>query len=353
MERSWIYSVAGLTGFLLISYLAITYAVPVVMPFIVALVLAEFMQPPVNWLCRRARVPRTLSVGIVLIVLVAIVVTLLTFGMSYLIREIEKLIENLPYLYAIGLDLTERLLEQLSQLNENLPADIKDQIAETLRDIQGDLKTYLTRLAELLGLVQSVPTFLINVLVTFVATFFIARDRDQITAFLLSLFPVKWRDALRQVKVQVWSSAIGWAKAQTLLILLTMIQSIVGLFIIGANYAVLVGVAVGILDVLPILGPGALYVPWALYALITGNLGFAVKLLVLYGIIIAVRQMLESKLVGDRVGLHPLAVLLSIYLGIVFFGALGVIFGPLLAILLKAMITSGLLPIFTGDSHRR
>lgn len=353
MERSWIYSVAGLTGFLLISYLVITYAFPVVMPFIVALVLAEFMQPPVNWLCRRARLPRTISVGIVLIILVAIIVTLLTFGMTYLINEIEKLIENLPYLYAIGLDLSERILEQLAQLNESLPAGFKEQIAESLSEIQGDLRAYLTRLAELLGLVTSVPTFLINVLVAFVATFFIARDRDQITAFLLSLFPVQWRKGLRQVKTQVWSSAIGWAKVQALLILLTMLQSIVGLFIIGANYAVLVGIAVGLLDVLPILGPGTLYVPWAAYALLTGNINFAVKLLILYGLIIAVRQVLESKMVGDRVGLHPLAVLLAIYLGIVFFGALGVIFGPLLAILLKAMITSGLLPIFPDESRRR
>ena len=80
---------------------------------------------------------------------------------------------------------------------------------------------------------------------------------------------------------------------------------------------------------------------------------FAVKLLIVYATVSALRQMTESKVVGDQVGLHPLAVLLSIYLGIKFFGALGVVFGPLITILLKAMITSGLLPIFTDAKPKR
>lgn len=351
VERPWLYSVLGLVGFLLVSYGIIIYGLPVVMPFLVALILAEFINPVVNWLSAKAKIPRTLSVSIILLILVALIATLMTVGIGYLVEDIEDLIDRLPYLYATGLDLSSRFAEQFKELHDTLPTTIQEQLNTNLTALQKNLDTYLGNLAKLLGLITSLPSFLINVMVAFIATFFIARDRNEINAFLLSLFPTGWRPALRQVKNQVWSSAIGWGKAQLMLIMLTMIQSIIGLSLIGSHYAVLVGMAIGFVDVLPIVGPGAIFLPWAVYSFLFGSKAFGVKLLVLYAVVTTVRQVLESKVVGDQVGLHPLAVLMAIYLGIIFFGALGVIFGPLLAILLKAMITSGLLPIFPDESR--
>ncbi len=351
MQKPWIYSVVGLAGFLVVSWAVITYGLPLVMPFFLALLVGEFVNPIVNLLAKKAKIPRTLSVSIILLLLVAVIAVLLTVGIGYVVDEIEKLIANLPYLYAVGLDLASKFAEQFRHFHEGLPLTIQEQISENLTQLQSDLSSYLTKVADLLGVVTTLPAVLLNTLIAVIATFFIARDRDQINAFLLSLFPKEWRPGLRQVKNQVWTSAIGWGKAQLMLILLTMVESIVGLSIIGSNYAVLVGLLVGLADVMPILGPGAVFLPWAIYSFVFGSKVFGIKLLVLYGIITGVRQMLESKLVGDQIGLHPLAVLLSIYLGITFFGALGVIFGPLLAILLKAMITSGLLPIFPDETR--
>jgi len=273
-------------------------------------------------------------------------------GIAYLVGEIRTLISNLPYIYATGLDVSGQLIMRLEELVGSLPETVQLQLNANLAKVQSYLGTFLEGLAGKLGFVTSVPGFLINVVITFVATFFMARDRAQIGAFLLSLFPSGWRDQIRQVKTEVWNNAINWAKAQALLITMTFVISTVGLAIIGARYVVLGGLLIGLADVLPVIGPGAVFVPWALYSAFTGNLWFAVKLLIVYAIASASRQVLESKVVGDRVGLHPLAVLLAIYLGIKFFGALGVLFGPLITILLKAMITSGLLPIFPDESRK-
>ena len=353
LQKPWIFSVIGLAGFLLVSWALISYGIPLVFPFVFALLVAEFVNPVVNLLSKKAKIPRTLSVSVVLLLLIGVVSVLLTVGIGYLVDEIELLIANLPYLYALGMDLGSQFAEQFARFHDGLPLTIQEQLAGTLGELQEDLKTYLGTLVGSLGVVASLPSFLINSIIAVVATFLIARDRDQINAFLLSLFPVEWRPGLRQVKNQVWTSAIGWGKAQLMLIMLTMLQSIIGLSIIGSNYAVLVGILVGLVDVMPILGPGAVFIPWAVYSFIFGSKIFGIKLLVLYGILVGVRQVMESKLVGDQIGLHPLAVLLAIYLGITFFGALGVIFGPLLAILLKAMITSGLLPIFPDESRNK
>jgi len=351
VERSWLFSVLGLAGFLVGAWALITYGLPVVMPFVVALLIAELINPPISWLARRLRIPRGLSTAVVLVLVVGVIVTLLTVGIAYLVSEIRTLIAHLPYWYAVMADLANQLFHQAEALLGNLPTSVQDQVNAGLGRLQQSLASALNDLASLLGLVVTLPGVLFNVMIAFIATFFIARDREQIGSFVLSLFPKQWRVQLRQVKTEVWTNAIGWAKAQLLLIIMTTIISMTGLAIIGSNYVLLAGLAIGMMDVLPILGPGGIYVPWAVYAAFSGNLFFAVKLLILYGVTSAVRQALESKLIGDRVGLHPLAVLLSIFLGIRFFGALGVLFGPLITILLKAMITSGLLPIFPDQSR--
>jgi len=353
MDRPWLFSVLGLAAFLIASWALITYGLPVVLPFVLAWLIAELMDPPVTWLVRRTRMPRSLAVAVMLILVVGVIVTLLTVGIAYLVGEIRLLIGNLPYLYAAGLDLSDQVLVYLEEMVGSLPESIQVQISENLSKLQANLGGYLEALARRLGFVTSVPSFLINVIITFVASFFMARDRQEIGDFLLSLFPEKWRDQLRQVRMEVLQNALGWAKAQAMLILMTAVVSTIGFAIIGAEYVMLAGLAVGLLDVMPIVGPGALYVPWILYSAFTGNWWFAVKLLIVYASVSTLRQMTESKVVGDQVGLHPLAVLLSIYLGIKFFGPLGVLFGPLITILLKAMITSGLLPIFTDESRRR
>lgn len=333
-----------MAGFLVASYLLLTYALPLVLPFAVALLLAEVIDPLVSALTFRGRVPRSLAATVVVLIFVGLVVTGLTAAIARLVHEIQNLLTQLPHLYAVGTDLSARFAEQFGAFRESLPASIQDVLNRNLTALQNSLAGSLSSVASLLLSFTGVPAFITNLVIAFIATFFISRDRQIIGRFLLSLFPEEWRGKLREVKTEVWSGAIGFAKAQALLILLTMVQSIIGLGIIGANYALLMGVIVGVADLMPILGPAAIFVPWIAYNFLFGSQVFGVKLLIVYLLVAAVRQVLEAKFVGEQVGLHPLAILLSIYLGFQFFGALGFVFGPLLAILLKTMLKSGLLP---------
>ncbi|HYF95542.1 MAG TPA: sporulation integral membrane protein YtvI [Symbiobacteriaceae bacterium] len=349
MVRPWLYSLLGLAGFLAGVYLLLQYALPLVLPFVIALVIAELMDPIVNRLSGKKKLPRTIAVSLVLLTFVVIFTTAATVGIARLVEEIRGVVQRVPHLYAIAMDMGARFAEQFSRFNEALPGSIREMLAANLADVQTSLQHSLEGAASALGVVSSVPAFVTNMLIALIATFFISRDRAMIGEFLLSLFPSVWHGKLRRVKDDVWSSTMGWAKAQFMLILLTMIQTIIGLSLIGANYAVTMGVVVGIADMMPVLGPAAIYLPWILYSFIFGSKIFGLKLLILYAVVAGIRQVLEAKLVGDQIGLHPLAILLSLYLGFTFFGALGVVAGPLITILLKSMIKSGLLPIFQDD----
>lgn len=348
----WILSVLGLAGFLLVAYLLITYGLPLVGPFVVALLIAELVEPVVTFLNRRLRMPRSLAVLVVLVAFIALLSVALIAGISKLVQEIQAFIYNLPFMYDSALDLVAQLSAQFGAFSDSLPESVQEMINANLANLQNTLNRMLPSLTGTLGVVSSLPSLLTSLLVAFLATYFMSRDRSMIGQFLLSLFPSAWRSKLREVRLDVWNSTIGWAKAEILLITLTMVQSIIGFSLIGSKYAVLAGVAVGIADVLPILGPATIYVPWIIYTFFFGDRVFSLKLLILYLIVAGVRQVLEPKMVGDRVGLHPLATLFALYLGIKVFGAWGVLFGPLLAILLKAMINSGLLPIFQEEKPK-
>ena len=122
-----------------------------------------------------------------------------------------------------------------------------------------------------------------------------------------------------------------------------MLLSGTGLFIIGTRYWVLLALVIGLLDSIPIIGPGIVFTPWIAVSAITGDLNRAVYLTVLYFLIFAVHQLAEPKIMGDSVGVHPLVMLLAIYGGIVFFGVWGIIAGPFLAIMVKAILDAGLM----------
>ena len=86
----------------------------------------------------------------------------------------------------------------------------------------------------------------------------------------------------------------------------------------------------------------AMLVPWAILSYFHGQTFLAIKLVILYGVLSLVRQLLEAKVVADNVGLHPLATLLAIYAGFQLWGALGVILGPILLIAIQAVIKTGI-----------
>lgn len=347
--RPWLYSVAALAGFLLVSYAVITWGFPLVMPFLIAAILAEVINPAVDWLSdgrRRLHLPRSLASALVLALLAGLVALVGFLAVARLVRELTDLVGALPYYTALLLDLANGALDELGRISQTLPASAQGLVAEALGSLQNLLRSTLPTLARTLSAFAGLPGLLADVAIVLIATFFISRDRRSIGWFLLGLLPREWRPRVRQVKQAVWSSALGFARAQFTLITTTMLISIAGLLLVGAEYAVLMGILVGVADVLPMVGPSLVYVPWILFQFASGHPGMGLKLLAVYACAFVVRQIMEPRLVSQQTGLHPLTTLLSMYLGFHFFGGLGFVLGPLLAILLTAMVRSGLLPIF-------
>lgn len=347
-----LYSIAGLAGFLFLSYATIRWAFPLLAPFLIGALLAEALTPVMRALTHgrgRWRLPRGLAAALILLTVATVLGLVSAILVSRLVSELRGISAGLPEYYQTLRTLILNQAYRLSAFSQTLPIFMQEHLQELLSRGQQLLQSALPAALGALQAFTGLPGLIADLLVMWVAAFFLLRDRDTIGRFLLGLFPGHMQAGVRTVKGSVWSAAMGVARAQVILMSVTAVLSITGLVLIGSDYAVSAGLLIGVADILPLLGPGAVYLPWALYLLATGQHLFAAKLLVLYGAVAAVRQVLEPKLMGDAMGLHPLTILLSLYLGFTFFGALGLVVGPLLATLLKALVTSGLLPIFRGD----
>ena len=116
---------------------------------------------------------------------------------------------------------------------------------------------------------------------------------------------------------------------------LTFGELLIGFLILGVDYAFLLALIIAVLDMLPVLGVGTVLIPWALVALLQKNFYLGFGLVILYLVMLVLRQIAEPKLLGKSLGLHPLLTLFASYAGFRLFGFLGMLAGPVVATLIK------------------
>ena len=127
--------------------------------------------------------------------------------------------------------------------------------------------------------------------------------------------------------------------------------------VIGLSFLKLIGVYTGgyifaislitaIVDILPVLGTGTILVPWGVWSLLTGNIGFGIGILVVYAIITVIRQIIEPKLVASQLGLPAYVTITAMYIGTRLFGFIGLFLLPISIMVLKVLNDDGIIHIF-------
>lgn len=310
-------------------------------PFILALIVAIFIDPLVNFLELRIRLPRSLAVLLSLFLVLGLFSVFLILISSRMVIELMQLSGIIPsinkYLLDEGLLVVKEIRSFIS--SNPLPAEVQQSIQENIAQILNNLKLFLGKATELLiNFLTTLPLVFTIVIVSAVTTFFISKDKEIIINYLINLIPARNLLPLNKVFSAMSSALIGFVRAQFFLISMTAIQTVIGLYLIGINYAITIGVLVGIVDLIPILGPGIIFVPWSFWHIIIGDYKFGITLLFLYGILITVRQLVEPKILGDSIGLHPLATLMSIFMGLRLMGVAGIVIGPLVLLIVKLFL---------------
>ncbi|MEM5598483.1 AI-2E family transporter [Niallia circulans] len=130
----------------------------------------------------------------------------------------------------------------------------------------------------------------------------------------------------------------GFLKAQLTLVSITTVIILIGLLILRVDYAITIALLTGIVDIIPYLGTGLIFVPWIIYEIITGQIVLAIGLSVLYIIVLVQRQIMEPKILSSNIGLDPLATLIALFVGFKLFGFIGLIVGPVSLVIVTSCI---------------
>ncbi len=340
-------------GILLGIFIAVRLALYLA-PFIIAFALASLMEPGIRLLMRKARMRRKIAATITVVIFLSILGLLLTLLVAKLVTELISLTNLLPDYYSKAYNNISGLVDRAMEIYLDLPEEMAKSIEDMLGNISKSLMDLLYNfLKKLLNTAISLPQVLIFILVTILATYFMASDRDKLYNFFNSQLPKSWISKFTSIRDDLFSALFGYIRAQGILMTVTFTELFIGFTVIGIKHSLTLSLIISIIDALPILGTGGVLVPWAVYSFLTGNIKYGFALLILYVVVLVVRQLIEPKVLGKQIGLHPLAILLSMYGGLQIFGFLGMIIGPVTVLVLKNMI-SGLLkgrPIRTFFAH--
>ena len=332
-------------------WLFLTVLLPWLLPFLFALLLAWLLERPVVLLSEKLHFPRWSAAAactFLFSLLLCAALGLLLWRVGY---EVALLLGRLPALLSGLPSLGHTLEDWAYRFIVAAPVGLQDFLRDALEGLVSQGITIPNRFYDWLaglvgGAAAALPDAGLFLFTTALATYFSSANRPALLSFLRRQLPRRWRPKLNAAKRLMRGTLGGWLRAQGLLMLITFCELTAGFLFLRIDLAFLLAALTALVDALPVFGTGTVLLPWSVVSLLSGDWGLALGLLVLYAVVSVVRSLLEPKLVGERLGLPPLAALLAMYLGFRAFGVTGMIFAPLCAILLKQFHDCGLLRLW-------
>ena len=348
-KKAFVLNVIYIAFILGLGYIIIKYVLPLLMPFVIGLIIAMTFRKLIDFIEKKTRIKRSFVAIIILIIFYGVLVFILSVIGSKVFTFIKDVFGQLPDLYRYTI---EPALEKITNnFMEQFP-DLKPYVEDFILNISDTIFSYIknassTVIATITGLAGKLPSLLIKLIFTIVSSFFFTIDYYKISDFVIRQFKGERRKMLIKLKDRGIGTIAKFIRAYSAIISITFLELSIGFSILGITNPFLFGAMIAIIDVLPILGTGAVLLPWALIALILGNTKIGIGMFILYIIITAVRQTIEPKIVGQQIGLHPIVTLILMFVGAQLMGVLGLLLLPVIATIVKTLNDEGTIQLFS------
>ena len=311
------------------------------MPFLIAFIISLLLEPVIKFMMKKFKMKRKTSSIIILVVITAILLGIIAWTITTLISEGSNLLENFSTYVTNTSDLIQRLFNSETLKRIKIPDNVAQIITNSANDLLRTVTTWINSfLKSILSGITQLPSIGIYVVVMFLSLYFICTDKIYMIDQLEHHLPETWvRKIYKHVKELV--KVLGkYLKAEATLILISFVISLIGLYVfkiagLDVKYPLLYALAIGFVDALPIFGSGTVMVPWAIISACNGDIRLGVSILVLWIIMSIVRQLVEPKIVGSHIGIHPIFTLIAMYTGYKISGVIGLFIGPIVLIILK------------------
>ncbi|WP_379145500.1 AI-2E family transporter [Paenibacillus sp. sgz500992] len=226
-----------------------------------------------------------------------------------------------------------------------LPPDLTTKLNGYFTDATNILSKWMVSFFKyMVGVLGSFSSFMGNFGVAIILAFFLSMEIKDWRKIAHDKMPKTFKTAFAFVQGNVFKAIGSYLKAQLILISITFVIVLAGLFILRTGNEITMALVCAVFDVLPLLGVSTILIPWIIYLFIVGNTSLAIGLLVLLAVVLIVRQLLEPKITGNSIGVSSAFLMLSFVLfSMSAFGVAGLILSPILLILIKELIQQGYL----------
>lgn len=347
-QKAFIIQVAYFVLILGLVYVGIKYLLPLLMPFVIGMIVAVIFRRSIDWIEEKTHIKRifiSISLLIIFYGIIGYVVSLIGYKVFSFLTD---LFNNLPTLYKSTIE--PALVKGINNLILNYPV-VEPYVNDFLANISKSILSFLsnastTVVGTITGLAAQLPTLLIKFIFTIVSSFFFTIDYYRLTHFIIVQFKGERREMLLKLKDNGIGTLGKFIRAYAAIISITFVELSLGFWILGIPNPILFGGLIAIIDVMPILGTGAVLLPWSIIALVMGNTKIGIGMLIVYIVITAVRQTIEPRIVGQQIGLHPIVTLILMYVGAQLMGVLGLLILPIIATILVKLNEEGTIHLF-------
>lgn len=317
------------------------------LPFLIAYALSSLMEPLIKLLNKKLHIGRRIAAPIILLLMLSVIITLVVLAVLRLIDEVRDLVISAPGFFSNLYTQLNDLMVEGSKYIEWLPTEVTNNLGTVLSNLSNTITNFgKTIVKGAFVTAISLPEAIIFTIITILATFFLSKDREKIASVLMHQLPESWIDRILNIKKDLFNAIFGYIKAALIIMTITFTELLIGLSIIGVEYALLLAFLIAIIDALPVLGTGGVLIPWSLYSFVTGDIRMGIYVIVLYVVVLVIRQIVEPKVVGHQIGVYPLLTLLAMYIGLKLIGFIGLILGPITFLLIRNI----LITIYKGKS---
>ena len=346
-------------------YVFFKYCFVIAAPFLLSFFFAVILQRPLGWLDKKTKNKMHSFWSIVLVLLcVAIILGPVISIIAALFREIGNFIsflgEQLNDLPTFLVTLQNEILKAIKFLPDSIYTSVSESITQFFGNLINDFDVsklginmssitsgLSNGISGVYSVVKNIPSILISVVIGIIAWILFTKDYKKVVKFIKLQLPDKHKNLLSETKKIFSSTILKMCWAYGLIMLITFCENFLGLTILNLigvmknSYVFVIAICIAVFDILPVAGSGGILIPWSLIALVSGNVGQCVGLLILYAVITVIRQYIEPKIVGDSLGVNPLVTLAGLYFGLKLFGFMGMFIVPICVMTLKAFNDAG------------
>ncbi|NLV88857.1 MAG: sporulation integral membrane protein YtvI [Tissierellia bacterium] len=333
-------------------YLFLKYAFSLASPFIFAFFIAYLLNKPAERISQSTKLPHKLVSFFLVLIFYGTVGILVSFIGIRFVSRVAKIISLIPSIYDKQLvpfliTTFDRIEDTIYNIDPAIVGIISEGFNQFVRSLGEHITNFsLALLGSLSNIASSLPGFFIRVLLMIISTFFIAIDFEALSSFVKRQFSQKGNEIIDNIREYMVNTLFVVIRSYGLIMLITFIELSIGLSIIGIPNAVLIGFLIAIFDILPVLGTGGIMIPWTIMTFIQRDFKTGIGLLLLYIFVTVMRNILEPKIVGGQLGLHPVITLMSMFVGAKLLGVVGLFGFPIILSLLRHLNHTGVIKIF-------